>query len=114
MPDGVEVLRAVRCNSHGADASGPWWCVTFKLSEQRVNQLFPDQNVAGVYKEYAKVSGSWWAKPVFKRSGQHGYWEHENCVPMIFAARGDTSPSTARDRIVDLRAPSPDVGLPGL
>ena len=40
MLDGVEVIRAVRCKSHGADASGPWWCVTFKLSEQRVNQLF--------------------------------------------------------------------------
>ena len=107
MLNGVEVIRTVRCHSRGADASGPWWRVTFEPSEQRVNQLFPDENVAGMYKEYAKVSGSWWAKLVFKRSGQRCCWEHEYFVPMIFAARRDASPATSSDGIVDLRDPLP-------
>ena len=56
-PDGVEVIGIVPCSADGADPNGPWWYMTFKLSEQRVNELFLDENVAWQYKESAKKMG---------------------------------------------------------
>ena len=107
-PDGVEVIGIVPCSADGADPNGPWWYMTFKLSEQRVNELFPDENVAWQYKASAKKNG--WARGVWSWQHGHWHWASEYCVPMIFAARCDASPSAVRkigDHIADLSAPYP-------
>ena len=106
-PDGVMVKGIVPCTANGYDPNGVWWYLSFELSEQRVNELIPDEIVAWDYKASAKKYG--WAREMW--SWQHGewHWGLVYCVGIIYAAQCDgvSTTSKIRDLVTDLSDPYP-------